>query len=232
MCLSNDFICTSLNNNNYWYYAILLSLMIVRIETLSTEELSFHIHLLICLWVWTHVYWFYSMAYTPVLSLFCHSNCFRLGHWELLQAVFCSLLTCPWPFLSIYLLSSTGGAVVKPPATNAGDARDVGLIPGLGRCTGEGNDNPLQYSCLEIPWTGEPGGTTPWVVKESDTTEWLSTNARCSRLFLYFPCPRPGTNHTTKHLAPFRNEDLSIRWTHSHRCHASRPSEWPEHVIY
>ena len=28
---------------------------------------------------------------------------------------------------------------------------DQGLIPGLGRSLGEGNDNPLQYSCLEIP---------------------------------------------------------------------------------
>ena len=83
-------------------------IIIVRIETLSTEELSFLIHLLICLWVWTHVYLFYSMGYTLVLSLFCYSNCFLLGHWELLQAVFCSLLTCSWHFLSIYLPSVTG----------------------------------------------------------------------------------------------------------------------------
>ena len=32
---------------------------------------------------------------------------------------------------------------------NAGEAGDVGLIPGLGRCPGEGNGNLLQYSCLE-----------------------------------------------------------------------------------
>ena len=32
---------------------------------------------------------------------------------------------------------------------DAGDLRDVGLIPGLGRSPGGGNDNPLQYSCLE-----------------------------------------------------------------------------------
>ena len=35
---------------------------------------------------------------------------------------------------------------VKNPPANAGD---VGLIPGPGRSPGEGNDNPLQYSCLE-----------------------------------------------------------------------------------
>ena len=32
---------------------------------------------------------------------------------------------------------------------NAGDIRDLGLIPGLGGSPGEGNGNPLQYSCLE-----------------------------------------------------------------------------------
>jgi len=38
--------------------------------------------------------------------------------------------------------------VVKNPPANAGDAIDVGLILGLGRSLGEGNGNPLQYSCL------------------------------------------------------------------------------------
>ena len=33
-----------------------------------------------------------------------------------------------------------------------------GSIPGSGRSPGEGNGNPLQYSCLENPWTEEPGG--------------------------------------------------------------------------
>ena len=41
--------------------------------------------------------------------------------------------------------------VVKNPTANAGDLRDVGSIPGSGRCPGEGNGSPLQYSCLENP---------------------------------------------------------------------------------
>ena len=41
--------------------------------------------------------------------------------------------------------------VVKNPPVNAGDVRDAGLIPGLGRSSGGGNGNPLQYSCLETP---------------------------------------------------------------------------------
>jgi len=41
--------------------------------------------------------------------------------------------------------------VVKNLLANAGDSGDVNLIPGLGRSPGEGNGNPLQYSCLENP---------------------------------------------------------------------------------
>ena len=39
----------------------------------------------------------------------------------------------------------------KESACNAGDARDVGLIPGSKNPPGTGNGNPLQYSCLEYP---------------------------------------------------------------------------------
>ena len=45
-----------------------------------------------------------------------------------------------------------GGSEVKASASNAGD---LGSIPGLGRSSGEGNGNPLQYSCLENPMEGE-----------------------------------------------------------------------------
>ena len=41
--------------------------------------------------------------------------------------------------------------VVKNTPSSAGNVRDLGLIPGLGRSPGEGNGNPLQYSCLENP---------------------------------------------------------------------------------
>ena len=41
--------------------------------------------------------------------------------------------------------------VVKNLSANAGDIRDMGLIPELGRPTGGGHGNPLKYSCLENP---------------------------------------------------------------------------------
>ena len=53
-----------------------------------------------------------------------------------------------------------GGSAVKNPPANTGD---MGLIPGSGRFTGEGNGNLFRYSCLDrgmnsLPWTEEPGG--------------------------------------------------------------------------
>ena len=39
--------------------------------------------------------------------------------------------------------------LVKNPSGNAGEARDTGSVPVLGRSPGGGNDNPLQYACLE-----------------------------------------------------------------------------------
>ena len=41
--------------------------------------------------------------------------------------------------------------MLKNPPANAGDVRDQGWIPGLGRSPGGGNGNPLQYFCLENP---------------------------------------------------------------------------------
>ena len=48
--------------------------------------------------------------------------------------------------------------MVKNLLANAGDIRDLGLIPGSGRSSGTGNGNPFQYSSWKIPWTEKPGG--------------------------------------------------------------------------
>ena len=61
-----------------------------------------------------------------------------------------------------------GGSEVKGSGCNT---RDLGLIPGSGRSPGEGNGNPLQYSCLENPMDG--GAWCPRSHKESDMTERL-----------------------------------------------------------
>ena len=52
-----------------------------------------------------------------------------------------------WRRLLIYM-GCPGSTVVNDPLASAKDARDLGSIPGSGRSPGEGNVNPLQYSCL------------------------------------------------------------------------------------
>ena len=55
------------------------------------------------------------------------------------------------------------------------NARDLGLIPDLGRSPGGGHSNPLHYSCLENSHGHRsPAGYNPWGLKELDTTEQLS----------------------------------------------------------
>ena len=62
--------------------------------------------------------------------------------------------------------------MVKNPPASAGDAGDMSLIPGSGRAPGEGNGNPLQYSCLE---NSSDRGASRAIVhgghKRSDTIE-------------------------------------------------------------
>ena len=59
--------------------------------------------------------------------------------------------------------------VVKNPPANAGDVRDKGLIPGLGRSPRAGHGNPLQYSCLENPMDRRARQTTVHGVTKSRT---------------------------------------------------------------
>ena len=67
-----------------------------------------------------------------------------------------------------------GGSVVRNLPANAGDPRDTGSIPRSGRDPGEGNGNPLQYSCL-----GNPMDRGAWqVTVHGDAKSWtcLSTH--------------------------------------------------------
>ena len=61
--------------------------------------------------------------------------------------------------------------MVKNPSASAGDARDLGLIPGLGRSPGGGHGNPLQYSCLENSMDRGAWRATDHRVAELDMTE-------------------------------------------------------------
>ena len=69
----------------------------------------------------------------------------RVPHWT-------SCVTQQLPISYLFkILASQMVLVVRNLPTNTGDIGDTGFIPGLGRCPGEENGNPLQYSCLENP---------------------------------------------------------------------------------
>ena len=69
-----------------------------------------------------------------------------------------------------------GALVVKNLPANAGNARDTGSIPGLGRSPGEEMATYSSILACRIPRTEEPGGYGLWGCKESDTNEHLSTD--------------------------------------------------------
>ena len=80
-----------------------------------------------------------------------------------------------------FLAWATGfpsGSVVNNPLANVGAEGDMGSIPGMGRSTGGGNGNPLQYF-LPGESHGQRSlvGYSPWGHRESDMTEWLNTHA-------------------------------------------------------
>ena len=62
-----------------------------------------------------------------------------------------------------------GGSDSKEFAANSGDARDKSSIPGSGRSPGEGNGNPLQYSCLKNPMARGAWWATVHGVAKSQT---------------------------------------------------------------
>ena len=110
------------------------------------------------------VYFFISFFWSVIVS--------SLENWSL-----CVLYSV------MVILDFPRGSDGKASAYSAGDP---GSIPGLGRSSGEGNGNPLQYSCLENPMDrGSVVGYSAWGRKESDTTERLHFTSMI--ILAYFP---------------------------------------------
>ena len=82
--------------------------------------------------------------------------------------------------------------MVKNLPANAGDVRDVGLIPGLGRSLGGGHGNPLQYSCLENPmdrraWLATVNSVAKSRTRLSDFTHTHTHTHTSNRVYMSIP---------------------------------------------
>ena len=118
-----------------------------------------------------------SMAHAAWFGIFCID---WLPHWEgtdqiNLSSGWTKLLMAPYfinvtqPTFNVGFTPVEAPLVAKESTCHAGD---VGSIPGLGRSLGEGNGNPLQYSCWEIPRTEVPGWLLSMGSQRGQT--WLS----------------------------------------------------------
>ena len=81
--------------------------------------------------------------------------------------------------------------------------------PGSGRSPGEGNGNPLQYSCLEIHGWRSLVGYSPWGRKESDTTKQLHLHFLCMLVTVSLCSPLSTPPKGTSH------DPLMISWSTS-----------------
>ena len=112
----------------------------------------------------------------------------------------------------------------KESACNAGDP---GLIPGLERFPGEGNGNPLQYSCLENPMDrGVWWATVHGVTKESAMTQWLTDHLECASLVVQLG-KNPPTMQKTQVWSLGGEDPWRRKWqpspvSLSRKCHGQR----------
>ena len=96
--------------------------------------------------------------------------------------------------------------MVKNLPANARDARDGGLIPGLGRSPGRGSGNPLQYSCLENSMDGGAWWTTAHRITKSQTKLNRLMLVSCTQYSILNAQPRILTDHGV--------QNLSVEWIH------------------
>ena len=113
---------------------------------------------MVCIWIpdhrdlaWLHCWWRWGLVPSPPRRN--DGPC--LQRRDEGQVRWCAQMCVVNTKALCTLLGFPSGSGGKESACDMGD---LGSIPELGRSPGEGNGNPLQNTCLETPWTEEPGG--------------------------------------------------------------------------
>ena len=99
-----------------------------------------------------------------------------------------------------------GGAVAKNLPANAGDTGDASLIPGSGRSPGVGDDNPLQYSCLE----NSMNRGAWWAIVHRVAKSRMSTHTHTFAGFFFFSVCAKSDNLFFPCLAQYHKCFLSL----------------------
>ena len=143
---------------------------------------------------------------------------------------------CLYVFVCIHIcVYFPGGSDSKASAYSAGD---LGSTPGSGRSPGEGNGNPLQYSCLENPMGGGAWWAIVHGVAESDTTERLHSLTIYVCIYIYISLSRVRlfvTLWTIAHQAPppmgFSRQEHWSGLPFSSPMHESEKWKWSRLVV-
>ena len=117
------------------------------------------------------------------------------------------------PLQAYFIYYRTSGAGLprwlsgKDSTCNAGDVRDTGLIPGLGRSPGGEHDNPLQYSCLGNPMDRGAWQATAHRVAKSQTwlNNWTHTHTHTHQVETFQVISGEGLSHSTPSGLGHRN---------------------------
>ena len=120
-------------------------------------------------------------------------------------------------YFSIWALSSWASQVllvVKSLPANAGEVRGSGSIPGLGRSPGEGNGNPLQYSCLGNPMARGAW----WAIVHEVVKSWMHLS---THIFLHTNCQSHKTHLSFSEINTVFTQLFSLPLT-------IFPTRWPD----
>ena len=109
--------------------------------------------------------------------------------------------------------------MVKNPPANAGDAGDMGSIPGPRRCPGGGNGNPLQYSCLENPMDrGAWQNTACGVAKSQTQLKQLSMHTQPTQEQVLGKKKKEQCLVSTHQLTPIRMATIQKKRNRNNTC--------------